>query len=181
MGSWERLSRETILDRGKFLVVERHRVRLPDGRTIEDWPWVITPEYVNVVAEFPDGKFLFLRQYKYAVGSMTLAPVGGYVDPGEDPAAAARRELQEETGCMAEEWVALGSFPVDGNRGAGTAHLFLARGVRKVTDSVQDDLEEQEPVMLTRDEMRRALIDGRFNVLPWTAAVALALCRLGQI
>jgi ADP-ribose diphosphatase len=176
MGSWERLSRATILDRGKFLKVESHRVRLPDGRTIDDWPWLITPDYVNVVAELEDGRFLFFRQFKYAVGGLTLAPVGGYVDLGEVPSGAARRELKEETGCEAREWISLGSYPVDGNRGAGNAHLFLARGVRKIADRTADDLEEQEVVLLTRSETEEALHGGRFGVLPWAAAVALALC-----
>lgn len=175
MAPWERLSSTTILDRGKFLIVESHRVRLPDGRTIEDWPWLITPDYVNVVAEIEDGRFLFFKQFKYAVGGPTLAPVGGYVDSGETPLAAACRELKEETGCEASEWIPLGSYPVDGNRGAGNAHLFLARGVRRTAEPAADDLEEQEVVFLSRAEMREALHAGRFGVLPWAAAVALTL------
>jgi len=175
MKTWETVERRTILDRGKFLVVESHAVRLPDGRVIEDWPWLITPDYVNVVAVTEEGKFLFFRQTKYAVEGVVLAPVGGYIDGVEEPLAAARRELLEETGHQAAAWVDLGRYAVDGNRGAGTAHLFLALGTKKVGEPQSDDLEHQQLVMLNRSEVEAALSSGEFRVLAWGAIVALAL------
>ena len=60
MDSWKTLSRETVLDRGKFLRVEDHTVELPDGRVIEQWPWIITPDFINVVALTDDGELLLL-------------------------------------------------------------------------------------------------------------------------
>ncbi len=174
---WQTISRRTVLDRGRFLAVEEHTVRLPDGRVIPDWPWLVTPDYVNVVAMTSDGRFLVLRQRKYAVEGMALAPVGGYLDEGEEPLAAARRELREETGYESDEWISLGSYAVDGNRGAGKAHLFAALNARCVGERGADDLEEQEMVLMARPEVELALARGEFKVLPWAAAVALALRR----
>jgi ADP-ribose pyrophosphatase len=82
MRRWKTLSRHKILDRGKYLVVEEHAIELPDGRVIPDWPWVITPDYINVVAITEQGEFLCFRQTKYAVQGTTLATVGGYLEPG---------------------------------------------------------------------------------------------------
>lgn len=178
MQGWKTLSRRLILDRGKFLKVEEHSVELPDGRVIADWPWVITPDFCNVVAETEDGRVICFRQVKYAIQGTTLAPVGGYIEPGEDPLATAQRELLEETGYQAAEWISLGSYAVDGNRGAGTGYLFLARGASRVAEVQPDDLEEQELLFLSRDELRAALLDGRFRLLPWVALVGLALYRL---
>ena len=73
------LSRRTILDHSKFLRVEEHAVELPDGRVIPNWCWVITPDYINVVALTPDQRFLCFRQTKYAIDGTTLAPIGGYI------------------------------------------------------------------------------------------------------
>ena len=86
---------------GVFLAIEEHTVQLPDGQVIADWPWVVTPDFINVIAVTTDGKFLFFRQTKYSIPGTTLAPVGGYLEPGEDPLAAAQRELREETGYAA--------------------------------------------------------------------------------
>ncbi len=178
MQSWRTLQRKTILDRGKFLRVEEHVVALPDGTLIPDWPWIITPDYVNVVAVTREGAFLCFRQTKYAVEGATLAVVGGYLEPGEDPLAAAQRELLEETGHQAAQWTALGVYAVDGNRGAGRAHLFLAQDAQPVASIQADDLEEQELLFLSFSEMKTAVLQGEFRVLPWTTAVALALMRL---
>jgi ADP-ribose pyrophosphatase len=177
MESWKTLSRRVVLDYSKFLVVEEHAVELPDGQIIHNWPWVITPDYVNVVAITCDGLFLCFRQTKYAIEGTSLATVGGFLEPDEAPLVAAKRELLEETGYEAEEWTSLGSYRTDANRGVGMAYFFLARGAYRVSQPNSDDLEEQEPLLLTRAQMKAALVAGGFKVLPWATIVALALAQ----
>ncbi|MFN8455612.1 MAG: NUDIX hydrolase [Anaerolineae bacterium] len=178
MKPWKTLSRRTVLNYGKFLVVENHTVELPSGQIINDWPWLITPDYVNVAAVTTEGLFICFRQTKYAAGGVTLAVVGGYLELGEEPLAAARRELLEETGYAAPEWISLGQYAVDGNRGAGTAHLFLARQAHQVAEVTANDLEEQAMLLLSRAEIEAALAAGEFKVLAWAAVVALALQQM---
>jgi ADP-ribose pyrophosphatase len=177
---WKTLTRHRLLqpDGGRFLTVENHTVELPDGTVIEDWPWLITPDYINVVVETEDGRFLCFRQVKYAADGVSLAIVGGYIEAGEEPILAARRELLEETGYVAPSWTSLGRYVVDGNRGCGHANLFLARGARWQQPIDADDLEEQEMLLLSKDELTSALQNGEFKVLAWAAAVALALPHL---
>jgi len=177
MKLWQTLARCPVHQTGdgRFLVVEHHRVQLPDGRVIEEWPWLRTPDFVNVVAQTREGRYLCFRQTKYAVAGVTLAIPGGYLEPGEDPDAAVRRELLEETGYVAAEWRSLGRYAVDGNRGNGYAHLYAAHGAYAVQPTDADDLEEQELLLLTHAELVAALARGEFQVLPWAANVALAL------
>ena len=178
MRPWRTRSRRLLLDLAPWLSVEGHEVELPDGQVIENWPWVESREFANVVVLTDEERFLLFRQVKYAVTGATLGLVGGYLDPGEEPLAAARRELLEETGYEADDWTPLGRYAVDGNRGCGVGHLFLARGAREVAEPDADDLEEQELLMLTRAEVEAALLAGDFEVLSWAAAVALALVAL---
>ncbi|MEZ4729379.1 MAG: NUDIX hydrolase [Caldilineaceae bacterium] len=179
MEAWKTLARSPVWRSGdgRFLQVEHHTVQLPHGHTIEAWPWVITPDYVIVVAVTTAGEFLCFRQTKYAVAGVSLATVGGYLEPGEDALVAAQRELLEETGYQAPQWTALGQYAVDGNRGCGTAHLFLARNAVWVQPIHADDLEEQTLLLLTRADVEAALQAGDFKVLAWATAVALALLR----
>ncbi len=178
MRSWKTRQRRLIFHQPPWLSVEQHTVELPDGRVIDDWPWVITPDYINVVVQMEDGSFLCFRQTKYAVEGPTLALVGGYLEPGEAALAAAQREVREETGCEAAEWIDLGRYRVDANRGAGIGHLFLARGARRVAEPAADDLEEQQIIFLSRAQLEAAVMAGEFRVLAWAAAAAFALARL---
>lgn len=175
MSDWITHKRTQVLDRGKFLQVEDHTVELPDGQIIEDWSWVILPDYANIVVQAISGDYLVFRQSKYAIEGESLALPGGYLEPGEAPLAAARRELLEETGYEAAHWQKLGTFRVDANRGAGIAHLFLATQAQKVTERNADDLEDQEIVFLSRDALQTALFKGEFKVIAWAMGVALAL------
>ncbi|HRX05421.1 MAG TPA: NUDIX hydrolase [Anaerolineae bacterium] len=178
MQPWKTLARRTILNHSKYLSVEEHEVLLPDGRIIPDWPWIVTPDYANVVAVTEAGQFLVFRQNKYAVDGTSLAPVGGYLEPGEDPFAAAQRELLEETGFTANEWIDLGHYVVGGNRGIATGYLYLALDAVPVTAPDADDLEEMELLLLGRDEVDAALRAGDFKVMSWATAMALALLRV---
>jgi ADP-ribose pyrophosphatase len=180
MQLWQTLARRPVLQAGdgRFLSVEYHTVQLPDGHIIDEWPWLDTPSFVNVVAETTDGRFICFRQTKYAAEGVTLAIPGGYLEPNEEPLDAVQRELLEETGYAAGEWIFLGRYVVDGNRGNGFAHLYLARGARYVQPIDADDLEEQEMLLLTKAELIAALAAGDFKVLPWAANVALSLPHL---
>jgi 8-oxo-dGTP pyrophosphatase MutT (NUDIX family) len=172
---WETVSRKTILKHSKFLTVESHTVKLPDGQVIPDWAWLIIPSAAIVLAVTEDNKFLCFRQTKYAIAGTSLAPVGGMLEPDETPIDAAKRELLEEMGYKSPEWVSLGNHILDPNRGIATMHLFLALKAKRVDEPNSDDLEYQELLLLSRNEIENALNAGEFKILAWSAVVAMSL------
>ena len=178
MRLWKTLKKETILDLNKFLKVEKHTIELPDGRIIDDWPWIISPDYVLVLPLTEQGTLLMFHQTKYAVEGTSFAPVGGHLEPGEEPLAAAKRELREEMGCEAEEWISFGGYRANGNNGGGTGYLFLAINTRKVCEPIIDDLEDMELTELTIDEAEQKLFQGEIKVMGWVAMVAVGLLYL---
>jgi ADP-ribose pyrophosphatase len=172
---WQVLGNRELFAAPPFLRLTVERVRLPDGRVVDDFHQVALRDYALVVPRLADGRFLLLRQYKHGVRAAGLHPPGGYLAPGETPLAAAQRELLEETGHSAAIWRALGTFTVDANQGCGRAHVFAAEGVRLTATANHGDLEAMELVCLTPDQLRAALTRGEINVLGAAAALALAL------
>ncbi len=178
MKQWKTLSRKTVLPWSEFLTVESHDIQLPDGSIIERWPWVVTPDFVNVMAITSTQRFVMFEQVKYGLDGVSLAPVGGYIETGEGPLSAAKRELLEETGHQADLWTPLGSFRVDPCRGAGIGHFFLAENACQVTAPDADDLEEQRLVYLAARDLEDALDAQRIKALAWSTIVLLALREL---
>jgi 8-oxo-dGTP pyrophosphatase MutT (NUDIX family) len=176
--TWQTLDRRVVLQH-PFLTVSMERVRLPDGRVIEDWPIVDARDFVMVLAQNEAGELLVLEGYKHGAGRVSWQVVGGYLEEGEDAAVAARRELLEEGGLCSDEWVSLGAFVVDGNRRNNTAHLFLAKRVYDGEAIPSDDLEVARRMWVTVDEARAALYDGRVHIISTAVALALAMPHLG--
>ena len=181
MKPWKTLSSEPVLSIGKWLGVEDRTVETPTGEVIEHWAWVTSPDYVTVLPVTGDGRFMVFEQGKYGLEGLSLAPVGGLVEPGEEPMQAAQRELLEETGCRAAEWHLLGSFVTDPNRGMARGSLFVARGVCQVAEPTGGDLEEQQLVYMTRAGLEDALLEQRFMVLAWATTVSLGLNLLDRL
>ena len=177
---WKTLSRKIILDHSKFLKVESHEVQLPDGQIIPDWTWVTIPSAAIVLARREDGQFLCFRQTKYAVEGTSLATVGGMLEKNEEPLDAAKRELLEEIGYQSSNWVDLGSYILDPNRGVATMYLFLALDAKFISPPNSDDLEDQEIILLNQDGLEQALKAGEFKILAWTTVVALSLGYLAE-
>jgi ADP-ribose pyrophosphatase len=155
------------------------RVELPDGRIVDEFLWVKTRDFAIVVAVTPDGRVILERSYKHGPRRVATSLPAGYLEEGEAPLEAARRELREETGYEADEWKALGSFTVDGNYGVSTEHAFLATNARPVSDaggSGHDDLEEIELLSVPLSDAIGLI--GRGEVVQLSSAAALALAAL---
>lgn len=180
MDNWIVKSKRQVLQQGKFLTVEYHSLQLPDGMEIEDWSWVITPDFVNVVVLDEDGQFVVFKQGKYAYEGDSIAPVGGYIEANEDPLEAAKREVLEELGYVAKDWYSLGQWVVDANRGIGTAYTYLATGAKKIQERNADDLEAQELCFLSKQELEQALFNGEIKVLSWQNSFLMALVQLSR-
>lgn len=175
---WEILETREVYSAPPWVRLLVQRLRLPDGRIIENFHQLEMPEYVLVVPRLEDGRLLLVRQYKHGARAVGLYPPGGHVAPGESPLVAAQRELLEETGCAADHWRGLGSYACNGNQGCGRAHFFAADQTRPVAAPCPGDLEEMELVRLTADETIAAIARGEVNSLGAVSALALALIPL---
>lgn len=170
-----------------------HTVLLEDGKTVvDDWMFCDESDHINVLVE-QDGApptYVVFRQTKYAIQGETLAILGGLIEPGEEALDAAKRELQEELGMQSANWESLGSYRAAANRGGGTTYAFLARKSRP-TNSVSSgkldipfakgESETQERVMLSREALLGALLEGHFREVKWTATIALSLLKTQQV
>ena len=172
---WRILGRKQVYAAPPFLTVSVETVALPDGRVIDDYHHIEAGEFVSVISEDRDGRIALLRQYRHGVRRIGLGLPGGKLDPGETPEAAARRELREEIGAVADNWRHLSSWVTSCTYGFSTSHYFHAAGATRVHEPLAGDLEESEIVELSRSELREALRTGEILSLGHAAPLAFLL------
>ena len=172
---WRTVSRRVLLASPPWLEVGDETVELPDGRVIDGFPWIKLREFAIVVAVTDGNEVVVERGYKHGPRNVALSFPAGYLEPGEAALDAARRELREEAGYAARDWIPLGRYVVDGNYGAGASHIFLAQGAHRTTALPSDDLEEFAVSLLPLVQVRAALRRGEIAQLSSAAALALAL------
>ena len=97
-----RIDGEVVYE-GRFLTVERDRIRLPDGSTSQR-EFIRHPGAVVILPLFDDGRVLLERQFRYPNAQVFIEFPAGKIDPGEDHLVCAQRELREETGLTAKRW-----------------------------------------------------------------------------
>jgi ADP-ribose pyrophosphatase len=109
-----------------------------------------TKDYVSVVALTCENRLVLVRQFRPAVGRMTLELPSGHVEDGESPEQAARRELLEETGQAAETFQFLGNLSPDTGRLANRMWCFFAADARPAGETVFQPEPGVEPVFFER-------------------------------
>jgi len=121
------ISSQTIAS-GGLLTVKCDQVRLPNGN-VSQREYVMHPGAVVIVPILPNGNVVLERQFRYPLQQVFIELPAGKIDAGEDILFTGQRELLEETGYTASDWVGLGhQYPCIGYSNE-VIHMYLARGL----------------------------------------------------
>ncbi|MEI7917073.1 MAG: NUDIX hydrolase [Methylophilaceae bacterium] len=135
------LTSELVLE-GGMLRVKRDQVRLPSGNQSQR-EFIMHPGAVLVIPLLDNGNLLLERQFRYPLNRVFIELPAGKIDPDEAILVTGQRELLEETGYTAQEWVYLGlQHPCIGYSDE-VIYMFIARGLL-AGEAMQDEDEQLE-------------------------------------
>lgn len=150
-----------VMYNGSFIEVLKDSVQLPDGST-SSREYITHPGAVAMLALLDNGKLVMERQFRYPLRREFIELPAGKIDAGEDILVTAQRELLEETGYVAREWLHLTTaWPCIGYSDERMEY-FLARGLTQ-QGSQLDDGEFLEVFELAPEEAMEWVRTGRIT------------------
>lgn len=169
----KQVSSELIFD-GKVLHVYRDEIELPNGRS-SFREYIRHMGAVCVIPITAEREVVCVKQYRYAVEDVLLEiPAGKLDSKEEDPEAAARRELREETGAVCEKLTYLGRYLGSPALLNECIHMYLAEDLTfGDTDFDEDEFLEIVRIPLSdlvEDVMAGKIADGKTQVAVLRAA-----------
>ena len=151
-----------MLERGVFGVQEVVRRSPRTGRSAT-YQVLRMPDWANVVAVTPDDEVVLVTQYRHGTDRLTLEIPGGVLEPGEDPALGAARELLEETGFSGGEPVMIGTVHPNPALQDNACTTWLIEGARRTAEPQPDEGEDLQVVLVPSMDIPALLREGRIT------------------
>ncbi len=157
----EKTIRKNYIYKGKILNLRCDDAELPNGmpciREIVEHSGGVT-----IAALTDDNELMFVHQFRYPYMDILLELPAGKLEKGEDPLEAGKRELLEEIGCQAQEYIDLGKFYPTCGYTDEVIYLYLAKGL---TFS-QQKLDEDEFLNIEKIPLEKAVKMVMDNEIP---------------
>jgi 8-oxo-dGTP pyrophosphatase MutT (NUDIX family) len=138
---------------------------------------ISTLDYLSVFAVTRDGTFPLVRQFRPAVETVTLELPGGHVEADETPEQAARKELREETGFIADELILLGTLSPDTGRLGNRMWCFFAPQVAQSSAAAFEKEHGIEPIVYDKPLRNLILAEPAFCSALNRAAILMAVVK----
>lgn len=156
------------------------RVELANGNLLDATIFEFR-SWANIVALTKTGEVVLVRQYRHGVREVLLEFPGGVVEDGEDPLEGAKRELLEETGYTASQWVEVGRLYPNPALQTNTLYCYLALDAGKVSGQSLDAGEDIEIHLMPLDELVELAKRGEFPHALMNSVLFSVLAILGRV
>ena len=137
--------------------------------------------WANILALTKNQEAVLVRQYRHGVEEVLWEIPGGVVEDDEDPLDGVKRELLEETGYTASEFIQVGKIYPNPSFQTNTVYCFLALNAEKVAEQHLDDGEDIEVHLVPLDELIAMTKRGEFPHALQVAALFHVLAHLDRI
>lgn len=135
-------------------------------------PPVETRDFVNAFVFNEGGEALVLESTPFKKAWSSWQMLGCPLTEGEDPITAVQSLLHQNVGCVAKQWLYLGTFVSDEAAQSGANHFFIAHGATAVAHPQPTDLAIR---WVRREQIKQALLDGRIAQIHHAVAASLAM------
>jgi ADP-ribose pyrophosphatase len=162
-GPWKIKSSE-IKYKNPWIEVREDQVIRPDGKDGAYGVYSQSPG-VSTLALDDDNNAYLVNEFRYAVGHDSLETASGAIEGDERPIDTAKRELQEDAGIIADDWIDFGRIEALSSTVNAPQQLFLARKLR-FTDHARESVEVMEVRKIKFSEAVEMVMDGRISYGP---------------
>ena len=177
---WKTLQSETVID-NPYMKVRKEVCQLPDGMIIQDYYVQDSPDAVVILCVTKEGQAVLVKQYRHALGEITLELPAGLVSRHDiNPVEAARRELTEETGFAADKLHKMGEIFANPTRTKAKIHLFYAPGSEKIAMPLNTGAEHTETELVPVEDLPKLIEDGAINSLTQIMAIQYILPKMND-
>jgi ADP-ribose pyrophosphatase len=170
-GPWKIVQSHEVY-RDSWIAVRKDDVIRPDGKPGTHSVVTLKPG-VTVLAMDDETNVYVTEEFHYGVGRITIEAVSGGIEPDELPLDTAKRELQEELGIEAEEWIDMGVIDPFTASVVSPTQLYLARKLR-FGDQAPEGTEQIRCVKMTLAEAVQKVIDSEITHGPSCVVVLKA-------
>ena len=177
---WTTEKSEYILET-EWITVRRDTCRMPNGKVVDPYYVMEFPGWINVVALTEQEEIILIRQYRQGLGQSNLELPAGMMEKTDvSPLEAIQRELLEETGYEAEEWIETGAVSPNPANQNNWQYCFLARGAKKVAKQQLDENEQIEVLLKPLSEIHELIAQGQIIQSLNISSIYLAFRKMGR-
>ncbi len=159
MKKWPRTDLVEVLRAVVFRYLKTDVTNLKTGKS-SSFDIIQCANWVNIVALDKDENLILVKQYRAGSDDITLETAAGAIERGEEPLAAAKRELEEETGYKSDDWSDLGVVDVNPAFMTNQCYFFLARSCTPSGQINFDPMEDVEVEIFKIDDVKNKIKKG---------------------
>jgi len=177
---WKKIASKKVFE-DRWFKARADACQFPDGRIIDQYYVVELPNCANAIVVTPNNEIVLVKQYRYPVDAVTLELPGGVINEGEDPAVAALRETQEETGYTSNQIQLICKTAPNPAINDNTAYFYLIENAVPTAHSNPDFYEDIEVVLYSKKDFIELLQQNKIMHGVQLGPIYEALIQLGWL